>query len=110
MAEGNNAHDGERLVALAAAERLLGRDGLRLRDLPALPAPEPALPELGMWRATCRQCLTRRHLLRAWEAGFLTDLQHFRRLAVKQRYCLAEIAARVLKDQEDRRAEWPTRH
>ncbi len=92
-----NGTVGERLAALAAAERLLARHNLRLRDLPTLPAAEAALPEVGSWRETCAQCLAHRDLLRPWEQGFLSDLPRFRRLSAKQRYCLREIAERVLE-------------
>ena len=91
-----NQHDGERIAALCAIERLLAKSGMRLRDLAMpLPALEHQLPELGTWRETCRRCLERRALLRPWEVGFLTDIPKFRRLSVKQRYCLNEIAVRV---------------
>ncbi|MGH7056885.1 MAG: hypothetical protein ACREFJ_16445 [Acetobacteraceae bacterium] len=89
-----NPADGERLAAIIAVERLLGRHGLRLRDL-ATPAPEKQLPLLGTWRQTCRECLESGAPIRPWERKFLSELPEFPRLSVKQRYVLYEIADRI---------------
>ena len=94
--EAANPAEAERLAALVAAERLLGRLGLTLGDLATLPAPEKRVPELGIWRATCRALLERPGTLRPWERSFLADLPGFPRLSTKQRYVLTEIADRVL--------------
>jgi hypothetical protein len=89
-------HSGERDAAGLAAQRLLRERGLTWGDVLTPQSVEHKAPELGTWRATARQCLERSSSLRAWECGFLADLPKFRRLSTKQRYCLAEIARRVL--------------
>lgn len=83
-------------TAVLAAHRLLQQRGVSWRDVVEPPAIEKQLPELGTRRQTVRACLERRGPLRSWEAGFLADLPQFRRLSVKQRYCLKTIADRVL--------------
>jgi hypothetical protein len=90
-------HDGERAAAGLLASRLLQSAGLTWSRL-LEPAVEHKLPELGTWRQTAARCLERSGSLRAWEIGFLRDLPGFRRLSVKQRYVLNEIAGRVLGD------------
>lgn len=95
------AVDTERLAALMAAERILARHGLHLRDLPSLP-PEPYHEsQRGIWRETCRRLAERPERLRQWERGFVSDLPRFGRLSTKQRYALAEIARRVLGEGGD---------
>jgi hypothetical protein len=97
LAEANsNAPDGERIAAINAAERLLNKAGLRLRDLAEPSAfTERQMPEMGTWRETCRRCLGQRHALRAWEVNFLTDVQKFRRISPKQRWIVDEVAIRL---------------
>jgi hypothetical protein len=89
-------HAGERAAAGVAADRLLRDRGLTWADALNLPVVERKLPELGTWRQTVRECLAQPGSLRRWEVGFLRDLPGFQRLSVKQRYCLKEIADRVL--------------
>lgn len=89
-------HAGERDNAATAAHRLVQQHGLTWRQVVEPPPIEKRLPELGTWRATVAACLARPGSLRTWEAGFLRDLAGFRRLSVKQRYILKEIADRVL--------------
>ena len=90
-------HAGERDAAGLAAHRFITTRGLTWPEaLAPVPAAERRLPELGTWRETVRQCLARPGSLRPWEVGFLRDLPAFRRLSVKQRYVLKEIADRVL--------------
>lgn len=94
-----NPADGERLAALSAVERLLGRYGLRLRDLPRLAAPAPALPEWvsrPRWRDVAAACQRRRESLTDWEAEFLRSLARFGSLTDRQHAVLDRIAARVL--------------
>lgn len=88
---------GERDAAALAAHRFVQQRGIAWRDVLNSPRVEHKLPELGSWRGTCRACLARPDLLRRWERGFLEDLPKFRRLSVKQRYVLREIADRVLE-------------
>jgi predicted component of type VI protein secretion system len=90
-------HAGERDAAALAAHRLVTQAGITWRQVVTPPAIEKALPELGTWRTTVNECLAHRGALRAWEVKFLEDLPGFRRLSTKQRYCLKEIADRVLK-------------
>ncbi len=90
-------HAGERDSAGLAAVRLMRQSGLSWQQILSPPPPEHPIPERGTWRETVRQCLARPGSLRPWEVGFLRDLPQFRRLSTKQRYCLKEIADRVLK-------------
>jgi hypothetical protein len=88
---------GERAAAATTAHRIVAAKGLTWA---AVISPGPAikqLPERGTWRATARACLAQQGSLRPWETGFLRDLAQFRRLSVKQRYLLKEIADRVLQ-------------
>lgn len=89
-------HDGERAAAALAASRFVRARGVTWPQVLRPPAVEKPLPELGAWRQTAARCLERRDLLRPWEIRFLSDLPGFRRLSVKQRYVLQEIAERVL--------------
>ena len=90
-------HAGERDAAALAAHRIVVSAGLTWKQV-VTPAPiEKPLPDLGTWRATVARCLEHPGSLRPWEVSFLRDLPAFRRLSVKQRYCLKEIADRVLK-------------
>jgi hypothetical protein len=89
-------HPGERDAAALAAHPLVVPAGLTWRQVIEAPAADKRLPELGTWRATVAACLARPGSLRPWEVGFLGDLPAFRRLSVKQRYVLKEIADRVL--------------
>jgi len=87
---------GEVQAAAAAAIRIVQGAGLSWQQVLKPPPVEKPLPELGTWRQTVRECLARPGDLRPWEKAFLTDLPGFRRLSTKQRYCLKEIADRVL--------------
>jgi hypothetical protein len=53
-------------------------------------------PMQSTWRAVCEQLQQRPGDLRPWEI----DLPRFRRLSTKRRYCLFEIARRVLGEHE----------
>ena len=97
-------HAGERDAAGLAAARFIGQRGLTWAKVLSPPAIEKKLPEMGTWRQTAAQCLERSGSLRPWEIAFLLDLPGFRRLSVKQRYVLNEIANRVLKDDRDDRS------
>jgi len=88
---------GEVQAAAAAACRIVHAAGVTWAQVLKPPPVEKPLPELGTWRATVADCLARPGSLRPWEAGFLRDLPGFRRLSVKQRYVLREIADRVLQ-------------
>lgn len=90
--------DGERAAAGLLASRMLRTAGLTWAQLLDPPAAERKLPKMGTWRETVARCLAQAGSLRAREVGFLRDLPGFRRLSVKQRYVLNEIANRVLKD------------
>lgn len=90
-------HSGKRDAAGLAAHRLVTTAGLSWSEILDPPPVEHRLPELGTWRATVRECLAHAGDLRPWERTFLTDLPKFRRLSVKQRYVLKEIANRVLR-------------
>jgi hypothetical protein len=92
-----SAHAGERDAAGLAANRLISQAGLSWRQALMPPPIEKKLPDLGTWRANVAECLGRPGSLRHWEAGFLRDLPGFRRISIKQRYVLKEIADRVLK-------------
>ncbi len=88
---------GERDAAALAAQRILTKAGLCWDDiLAAAPLPHRE-PLIGTWRTTCSELLRHQGSLRAWERGFVRDLPNFQRLSTKQRYCLNEIAARVLR-------------
>jgi hypothetical protein len=89
--------EGERTAAALAAARLVKASGLTWQQILAPKPADHPLPELGTWRETVRDCLARPGSLRPWEIGFLRDLPNFRRLSTKQRYCLKEIADRVLQ-------------
>lgn len=91
-----SAHPGERDAAALAVTRFLKDRDLTWQQVLAPPAIEKKLPEIGTWRQTVARCLAHQGSLRSWERQFLADLPGFRRLSTKQRYCLAEIAARVL--------------
>ncbi len=86
----------KRALAGQAAHRLITEAGLRWPQVLRPPPVEKPLPELGVWRKTAAQCLTKPELLRKWEISFLRDLPGFRRLSTKQRYVLKEIADRML--------------
>ncbi len=90
-------HDGERAAAALAAAKFVRKLGLTWPDVVGLKIVEQRLPELGTWRQTVADCLAHPGSLRPWKLGFLRDLPKFRRLSVKQRYCLREIADRVLQ-------------
>jgi hypothetical protein len=87
----------ERDAVGVAAHRLVVNAGVTWRQVITPPPVEKRLPELGTWRQTVAECLARPGSLREWEIGFLRDLPQFRSLAIKQRYCLKEIADPVLR-------------
>lgn len=86
----------ERDATSMAARRILDAHGMSWGDALNSPIPEKPLPELGVWRQTCKILLEQPKALREWERTFLADLPLFRRLSTKQRYCLKTIADRVL--------------
>jgi hypothetical protein len=90
---------GERDAAALAAHRRLTRAGLSWSEILGGKTSEPREPLLGTWRATRAELQKRTGALRPWERGFVADLPRFQRLSVKQRYCLKEIANRVLGEQ-----------
>jgi hypothetical protein len=91
-----SSHLGERDNAAVAAHKLIQAKGMSWPEV-INPAPvERPLPEIGSWRSTVAECLSHPESLRKWEVGFLQDLRKFHRISVKQRYCLKEIADRVL--------------
>jgi len=90
-----STHPGEREAAALAADRFIRSRGAAWRQVLRPPAEEHKLPLLGTWRDTCAKCLAHPRGLRKWEVDFLTDLPKFRRLSVKQRYVLTEIATRL---------------
>jgi hypothetical protein len=93
-------HPGERDNAGVMAHRLVRTKGLSWPEIIDPPPPvERSLPEIGTWRQTVAECLSHPGSLRKWEVGFLRDLPKFHRISVKQRYCLKEIANRVLGEQ-----------
>jgi len=86
----------KRGAAALAAHRLIQSRGLSW-SVVLNPKPlEHSIPERGIWRQTVRDCLAKPEGLKPWEASFLRDLPNFRRLSTKQRYCLKEIADRLL--------------
>ena len=92
-------HAGERDAAGLAAIRLLKQHGVTWEDALSPRAVERRLPETGTWRRTVSRILESGRYIRPWERAFLTDLPNFRRLSVKQRYVLTEVAKRVLGEQ-----------
>jgi hypothetical protein len=83
-------------LAARNAHRLVTHHGTTWRRVLNPPAIEKRLPELGTWRRTVKLCLAHPMALKQWEAVFLKDLPEFRRLSVRQRYVLKQIADRVL--------------
>jgi hypothetical protein len=69
---------------------------MRWSDVVSQLRAEPVKREPMTWRTVCERLQKRPGDLRPWEVGFVNDLPHFRRLSTKQRYCLFEIARRVL--------------
>ena len=91
-----SGHAGERDNAAQAAHRLVTTAGLTWHQVLAPPPVTHRLPELGTWRQTRARLLARPGSLRAWKLSFVRDLPKFLRLPTKQRYCLKQIADRVL--------------
>lgn len=87
---------GEREAASVAARRLLDHHGISWADALGAEPLERELPQIGIWRQTVAELLTYPSQLRPWEKTFLTDVTKFQRLSTKQRYCLQNIAERVL--------------
>jgi hypothetical protein len=94
-----SSHAGERDSAGLAAERLVRQRGLTWQQVLSPPVVEKPTPKIEPWRRTVDRCLERQGSLRVWEKGFLRDLAGFRKLSVKQRSCLQDIADRVLSDE-----------
>jgi hypothetical protein len=91
-------HPGERDNAGVMAHRLIKTRGLSWPEIIDPPQPvERSLPEIGTWRSTVAECLSHPGSLRKWEVGFLQSLRSFHSISVKQRYCLKQIADRVLQ-------------
>ena len=97
-----SSHDGERLAALAAAERILGPRGLDLRRLIAAalePPPAsgpPPLPDDAAARELLARIKASGATLDPWSERFLASIAFWRgRLTDRQRAKLAEIAARA---------------
>ena len=89
-------HPSERDAAGLEAHQLVAKAGLTWSHVLKPPPVEKALPQLGIWRGTVARCLEKPESLRPWEVSFLRALPDFRRLSVRQRYVLTEIADRVL--------------
>lgn len=124
----SNAPDGERLAAIAAAERLLAKYGLSLSDLrplgtdlgaqaehaseTAVPDPEPTAPEPEWgdsdwdhgelpWWDLCTFCLLHEDDLETWEVGILRGiLSSNRRPAPAQERWLNELTGRLIAQEE----------
>lgn len=95
-------HDGERLAACAAIDRILAPRGLRLPELIAglaepPPAPRPDdLPDDTAARELLRRIDASGWTPGGWQAQFLAGLRLWRgRFTLKQRSKIAEIAARA---------------
>ncbi len=91
-----SSHDGERLAACAAIERLLAPRGLRLGEL--LEGLAASRAEVGRSPGTDDDAreLLRRIDASPWESQFLSSLRLWRgRMTGKQRAKLTEIAARA---------------
>jgi hypothetical protein len=87
---------GERDAAALAAHRILVKAGMTWSEILAVRPIEHREPLMRRWRTTCAELQKRQGDLRPWERGFVADLPRFQRLSTKQRYCLSEIAQRVL--------------
>jgi hypothetical protein len=88
---------GERDAAALAAHRIMTKAGVSWDNILPTATPPHREPLIGTWRTTCSELLKHQGNLRAWERGFVRDLPNFQRLSTKQRYCLNEIATRVLR-------------
>jgi hypothetical protein len=90
--------EGERTAATVQAIKILDRYAMRWSDVAVQMQAEPAKrePMQSTWRTVCERLQQRPGDLRKWEVGFVNDLPKFHRLSTKQRYCLDEIAKRVL--------------
>lgn len=95
-------HDGEKLAAVAAIDRILGPRGLRLPELIAgLAEPPPASrpddpPDDIAARELLRRIDASPWMPGPWERQFLASLRCWRgRLTAKQRVKIGEIAARA---------------
>ncbi len=109
----SGAPDGERLAAIAAAERLLAGHGLTLADLAAAPrpapppAPEPAAwsapdGDLPPWRVMVRALCDYAQRLTEWEQGFLASLSRRRfRPTERQHAVVTRLYRRHVLDQWD---------
>jgi hypothetical protein len=90
--------DGERTAATVQAIKMLDRYAMRWSDVVTQlqAAPPKREPIQSTWRTVCERLQQRPGDLRPWERGFVADLPNFKRISSKQRYCLDEIAKRVL--------------
>jgi hypothetical protein len=90
--------EGERTAATVQAIKILDRHALRWSDVAVQmqAAPVHREPMQATWRTVCERLQQRPGDLRPWERGFVADLPNFQRISTKQRYCLDEIAKRVL--------------
>jgi hypothetical protein len=90
-------HDGERLAALEAADRVLASHGLGLRELlaGALERGDRPLPRDAEARELLRRLLEREHQLDDWSRRFVRGAASFKRLSERQLAKLAEIAQRA---------------
>lgn len=98
-------HQGERDAAALAADRLVRGRGLAWTDVLApetstsgKPRPEASRnhdPSPPDYDSNLRACRLRPDLLTAWERDFIASLPQQRRVSLRQRDKLAQIAAHV---------------
>jgi hypothetical protein len=97
-------YDGEVANAGRLADKLVRGAGLTWPDViaPALTAPDhdhrgdtAADPLRGNWRAMAAVCARFPHLIDRWEWQFLSGLQRFPRLSIKQQAILVRIVTRL---------------
>jgi hypothetical protein len=112
-ASSSGAPDGERLAAIAAAERLLAANGLTLADLAAAsrparpPAPEPPAwsasdGDLPPWREMVRDLCDYAERLTEWEQGFIASLSRRRYSPTERQHAVvARLYRRHVLDQWD---------
>ncbi len=97
--------DGERAAALAAASRLLDRNGVRWSEILPTPSPvvepepdpDPPRPRRNPrgWRYLVACCCEHSEYLNGWEREFLFGLPGFYRLSSKQDAKLHSIADKL---------------
>ena len=90
-----SAHDGERAVAAALADRLVRDAGLSWSDVIRMPMAKPKRDPLpddqSGWQSMVIACLKRRDLFTEWEWAFLTNILSFRRISEKQSAVLVRL-------------------